>query len=443
MRKGQIRNIFFSLFLLSSVAMLGQKSMGIDEVIKLVLENNIDITKANNDFRFSKNTQFTSYVDLFPKARLTGLLYTSEGNNFDEISGQLIQSKGDFASTDITLYWDILNVVSKAASVKSANNYKKSSEWNVESVKDDILLRTILAYLELLQTKSQKDILDGFVDVQNQTLKETQQLINLGRMPGLDEQIQQTELTRLKSAQTENARIINEKRNQLFLFLGITPETSTEFQDINMAFLEKAKTFENASIDSLYQIALESRNALKSMNFNVRGMKSDINVERGEYYPKLNLFYRIGYAYSSFNQRSFNDQFFIDNRVNSYGVELVLPIFNGMRQRNKVFEKRMQYENAIQDYTQLKKQIYVQISDAKSSIRENERKFKFRQDQVRLSKSTYELQKERYVLGVSTVRELAITYRDFLEASLLESQAKYQLTYSKYELLYYLGKIRL
>ena len=424
-----------------ATALSAQEQMNLEDVITTVIENDVEVEKADNDLKLAKNDKFTSYVDLFPKARLEGLLYTSEGNNFDEISGQLISSKGDFASADITFYWDILNIVNKTAAVKSAENNKQSSFYNKENVKDAAVLQAIGAYLEMLQNKEQKEIIDSFLEVQEQTLVEIQEMVRVGKIPGLDYVIQNTEKARLNAAYVENSRIINEKTNNLLLSMGTEPGLAIDFEDVDVTLLELGKEYTNVSTDSLYKIALENRNDLKSLSYETKALNFEVSKERGNYYPKINLFYRFGSGYSSFNDRSFKDQFYIDNKATSYGVEVIIPIINGMKQRNQVYEKRMAYEDRELDARQLRNLIYVQISNARSNIEENARNLSYREEQLILSEKTYQLQKEKYLLGSSTARELAIFHRDLIEASLLKNKVKYQLAYTKYELIYYLGAI--
>lgn len=443
MKKSNLKKkcLFYVLSFLTVVVFAQTRELSLEESISIALEGNIEVKKGKNNLKEAKYNAFTSYVELFPTVELFSNAFGSKGNTFDELTGQLRTTSGDFVNASLTATWDILQVLRKHSTVKFAKNNKTNVSLGLENTKDETALNVVQAYLEVLQSIDQGLILEEFMKTQSENLEQVGEMVKLGSMAGQDNLFQQAELSRLSSAVVENENIINQRKNRLRLLLGIDMSVPLELKNLILPE-NQLRSFSQSSIDSLYEVAITKRNDVNSRKYEVASLKSQLQLRRADYYPNINLFFRYGSGYSSFQDVSFNDQFFTNNKFEAYGVEVLIPILNGNKFRNETFKSKMAYENSKLDLKQYKNTVYAQISDGQYTISKGIEEVVHRKDRAKFTEQNYQMSREKYFLQASSSQELSIAYRDYVEAKLLLNQAKYKLLYNMYEMKYYLGNIR-
>ncbi|MBC8757087.1 TolC family protein [Kordia sp. YSTF-M3] len=436
-----MNKLFFTYFLIlfigNSMFLNAQDILTLDEALKLAVENNVDIAKDKNNEATTKFDKARAFVSLLPSVNGSANLSESTGTNFDQITGVLRTETGQYVNASITASWDILNVFNKIADVKQSKYNHESQKAQLAYTKDFVMLNVVGRYLETLQAIKQDEIFSKFCDVQEEQLKRTQELIRVGSLPGQDFYTQNAEWSRLKSSREDNLNVLNTKKNELILLLRINPA-----EEIQLDKDLEAKLFKgDINIDSLYLQALEVRNDYKQLQSQALASKYQASLQRSRYIPSISLFYNYGSQYSSFQARTFNEQFLKDNITNTFGLSINVPIFNGMGVRNAVYKARQDYQNAELDVIQVKNDIYVELKNIINTISANKKKVTYRQDQTESAKRAYELEQERYYLGQGNPLDLGVAQRNYIEASLLLNQINYQLMYNRYELLFLTGSI--
>lgn len=432
-------NSFILIFFLfyTGVCITAQKKLSLNEAVVTALNRNIEIQKTNNELKSFKSDRLKSLVDLLPRVNASSNLFSSTGTNFDQLSGLLQTETGRYVNGSVTVSWDILNILNKYTQIKRSEYNYLNQQFDTKSIEEFITLSVIANYLEILQAYNQDDIYKKFTEIQEKNVKRTSELIKVGVLPNQDYYIQNAEWSRLKSLKEDNLKVINSKKNELLLLLKLNPITVLDLETkVNEVFLE-----EEIDIDKLYQKALVNRNDLKRLEAEIFSKKYQIKFNKTSYFPKLSLYYTYGSSFSSFQERSFNDQFFKDNITKTYGLSVQVPIFNGLRNRNVIYKSKIDLENLQLDIEQFKMNIYVEISNVKNSILANRKKKIFRQDQFESSKKVYELEEERYYLEQGNSLDLGLAQKKFVEASLLLNQINSQLIFNSYELLYFSGSI--
>ena len=431
---------FYYLFLLfwGSLSLTqAQEELTLKEAIAIAIKENVDINKGINSVEQLKHDKLRATMSLLPNVNASGNLNSTTGTNFDQTTGVLRTETGEYVNGNITVSWDILNVLNKYSEIQRAKFSHVSEASNYAYTKDFVVLNVVGRYVEILQAIRQDEIFSKFCEIQEQNVNRVKEMIEVGALPGQDFYTQNAEWSRLKSLKEDNLNVLNTKKNALMLLLQLDPATElavTEELGNNLAN-------ETQDIAPLYEVALAERKDLKSLEATERTRKYQVSLNRSAYIPRLSLFYSYGSRYSSFQIRDFEDQFFKDNIMKTYGLSIQIPIFNGLQSRNVVYKSKRDHENAVFDVDQFKKSIYVELSNLQNTIAANTKKKVYRHDQYESAKRAYELEQERYYLGQGNPLDLGLAQRNFVEASLLENQIHYQLLYNSYELLFFTGRI--
>lgn len=435
-----VGQLFFCLCL-GVCSSYSQQSLSLKEVEEMVVSKNLDIQISDNEYSMARNDQKASYMRLLPNLNINGEAFKATGRIFDDVSGTVRTETGEFLEIFAGFNWDVLNILKNVSSIKSTRNAALMQKNRLESMKDEMVLNAVGRYLEILQNQKQDTIFLEFYNVQERNLNRTEEMIKVGALPGQDYYTQKTELSRLKSVKVENLNTINNKKNELLLLLNLEAGTAISLEDVNVdeKLISEIETFD---MDYLSGIASKKRYDIKSQEFEVETRKYELSEARSAYYPSISVFYNYGSNFSSFQPSNFQDQFYDENVAQSYGIRMTIPIFNGLKARNEVYKSKKTFESAKLSLEQFKNEAYTQISNTLSTLKANNERRGYRQDQFNAAKKAFEMEEERYYLGAGDPRDLANAQRDYIEAALLLNQVNYQILYNIYELKYFSGQIR-
>ncbi|WP_394750392.1 TolC family protein [Spongiimicrobium salis] len=432
--------LFFLLLLMSSFSH-GQYKLTLKKAIQIAVEKNIEVEKAENDFKLENKRKLRSYSELFPTFFVTGSGNRSTGRNFDQVAGEVRTESGNFANAALRTNWDISNLLNSIAKLKASKHNSLSKLWGLENAKDFAILEVARNYFEILQNTEQREIFVSSIEAQEKNLESTEEQVTLGLRTKQDFYTQKAELSNLKSMLLQTENLISNGKSELIglLRLEVTKDIELDFE---FSEIEFDSSLGSKTTSELYEQALLHRNSIKSSEEDVKAKRNLLRQNRGLYYPSVSLFYNYGTNFSSFQEGDFRQQFFTDNITQVLGFSVNIPIFNGMQTRTSVIEAKITYENAVLDYESLKNKTFVEINNINNTIKANLQERTYRTDQQEASRIAFDLEQQKYDLGAGTPVTLAIAQRDYIEAQLLLNQAKYQLKYNQYELNFFCGTIQ-
>jgi outer membrane protein len=420
--------------LLTSLQAIGQEKVNIENLIKIALNQNIEIIQNRKNLELSEKRETQSYLELLPSVTLNIDGEHNTGLSFDQTAGELRTETGRFLYSSGTLNWNISNLIFANSRIKRANNAKQQQKWNVEATKNRVVLEVVRLYLEILQNSNQKDILEKSFDVQKLNLERTSEMIRLGALPEQDFYTQKAELSRIKSLQVENEAMGTNLKQLLLALLNLSSDKILDLEKDKEYFstLKDVKTLEDR-----YQDALQGKNELKRLEALVEGSKHQFKQDKSAYFPRISLYYRYGTSYSSFQESTFNQQFLDDNIIKTIGVSTVIPLFNGFSTRNNVFNSKVNYENSMLDLKKYKQDMFVELSNIYNTYNARNEAKVFRKEQLEANLKAFEFEQERYFLGQSSTLELVLAQRNQIESSLILSQLEYQILYDRFQILYF------
>jgi outer membrane protein len=207
---------------------------------------------------------------------------------------------------------------------------------------------------------------------------------------------------------------------------------------------------ENVQLEELLQVAQNSRSDLKQARALERSSRFFMRANRGNYYPYLNAFYNNG---SAFNQlkgadkndpgyRNFNQQFLTDNRNNSFGLSLYVPIFGGFQNRYAVVQSKVTYDNNKLLTEGREVSVKGDVVRAYENLNNVKKSYAAGLTGLQASKRAYELELERFNLGITSFVDVANANRTYIQAQTDMAQAKYRVLFQKILLDYAVGTLK-
>jgi outer membrane protein len=141
--------------------------------------------------------------------------------------------------------------------------------------------------------------------------------------------------------------------------------------------------------------------------------------------------------------RPFSEQFRNDNVYKSYGLQLTIPLFRGLRNRVIYVQQRVARDNA---QLQTKNAEFLLKNDVLRTAKNFggvRKAYQVALAQARAAELAYQYETERYNLGVTNLVEYTTANGRYIQAMTDLAQAEYRLLFQKIQLEYSLGTLKI
>jgi len=269
-----------------------------------------------------------------------------------------------------------------------------------ESAKDNITIRVITAYLQVLYDKEMIETARHQVDLSLFDLSRRQALLEGGKIPEIDmlEAESQLAADSLSFVQAQNDEVL--ARIDLAQLLCLGEEDIAEF-DIAPLSDPEAMII---PADEAYRLALQHNHSVRAARLGIDASDRNIALAKSGYLPQLSFGASIGSSYyklSGVPNESFGDQM-RHNYSTYFGFSLNIPIFDGFSTRNSVRRARVDRINAELQLDQAEQQLFHDIQQAYYQATGAERKLESSRTADRTASKAYEAMAEKYALGRAT-----------------------------------------
>jgi outer membrane protein len=141
--------------------------------------------------------------------------------------------------------------------------------------------------------------------------------------------------------------------------------------------------------------------------------------------------------------RPFDEQFRTNNVYKTYGLQLTIPIFNGFQNRTTQQQRKIQSRNAELTRNNLEFQIKNDVFRAVRNYEGAKKAYTISSAQLRAAEVAFQLETERYNLGVTNFVDYINSNRQFVQAQTDRAQAEYRLVFQKILLEYAVGTLKI
>ncbi|WP_158796993.1 TolC family protein [Pedobacter sp. L105] len=426
-----------------SFSVQAQEVLTMQQAIDRMLQNNLTIKQG----ALNINTLAVNLVQ--SKAALYPTLNGSSGNslsfgrvlnttNYSVSTNKTLQSSGSLA-TSVNLFggFTLMNQIRQNKLLLEAGNS------NLDKIKNDLILQVVTAYFQIVYNDDLLKASKEQLDVAVQTLTREEALMDAGNktLADISQAKAQVATAELNVTNAQNSLTISyltlsqlmEMRSDTANYVVVAPT----LQEIVMAQ-------KNYSINDVYNSSLEIFPDIKLAKLNTQAAKKAIDVAKGGYSPVISLNGGLGSYYSYiFNSPIPNLAFSrqVSNAFNQYvGLNLSIPIFNGLTTRSNVKRAKITYEdNKIQEQL-AKNNLNKVIAQAIADLRAADSRYKSNENTFNAQKDAFNVIEQRYNVGLvnSLDYNTARTNRNKAETDFI--QAKYDLLFRSKVIDYYLGK---
>ena len=457
--------VFILLFSLTTQAQT--KKWTLEECVKYAIDNNISIKQTELDTKTADIGKKDAIGNFIPSLNSNANHSWNIGLNQDPTTGLLRNQTTQFSTMGVGVGFDIYKGMQNQNTLRRANLSIIASKYQLTKMQEDIALNVANAFLQVLFNKENLKVQQEQKANNEIQLTRSEELVKAGSVPRGD-------LLDIKATvASDNQRVINAENALLISKLSLAQLLQLkEFYDFDVVDDTDAKDENNILAQTplaIYDKAKEQRTELKIAKTNLEIAEKNVAIAKGGFQPTLQGFYnintRISYAdvitgfvpnlsnptsvigfVEGTNQNvlspnsipvlgsspTFKDQF-IDNKGQSFGVQLSIPIFNGFSARNNVERSKVNLEKSKiaveQEELALQRNVYTAFTDAKGGLNAYESAI----TAVEARQEAFKYAKERYDVGM-------MNSFDFNQSQTLLTVAQSEVLRTKYD---YIFKIKI
>ncbi len=415
-----------------------EKEITLQQAVNYALENNENIKKATYDEMGSKYQINEVRSTGLPQVEVKGsAVRTLEKQMFvlpaklnPEQNGQpFINPSG----TDNTIQAGIsvsqlLFSKSYFVGLKAAKSAEDLYRIRKEMATEDVIYNVGSAYYQVLQTKEQFNSINANLNM----LTQLEKILTLQYKNDL---VKKVDVNRIKvnkinlENQKENLQAAYvQQLNVLKFFMGMPLEEQITLS----GSADDVLLDEQPTMAGVNDVATE-RAQFKILNKQKELKALEVENIRAGYYPSLAAFGNYNYQ-SMYDGQMFNNpntMWFPNSQV---GLQLNIPIFDGLRKKSQVQQREIELKKMDLDIQQYNKNTQVELSNALSQLGNSQNNIAAQERNVKLAQEVYDTTNQLYKEALAPLSDLLNAETALREAqtNLNNERLKYQIAQLSY-----------
>ena len=470
------RRILFFFLCLPSLFAGAQNTWDLKRSVEYALANNISVKRQDVQARLAELTLNQSKFGLLPSANVGTSLGLNTGRSIDRTTNQFTTESIFFTGLNFQTNVDLFNFFSKRNTVEGNRYEAEASRASVDKIKNDIALNVAAAYLQALLAVEQVNISEVQVKQTAAQLSNTRKLVDAGSIPELNAAELEAQLARDSSTLITAQGNVTRAILTLKALLNVDPGARFE---IETPAVERIPVEPIAELqpEQVYLLALKNLPQQRVNNLRLQSAQKFVAAARGAMYPSISLSASLQTNYSNlknvpdetnaiflaqpigivkgsgdtvftrgvdprslrFYASPFGTQF-SDNLYNGVGVNISIPLFNGLMAKTGWKRAKLNlvtYElQRDQDNLTLKQDIYTAYTDAITAFE----KFNASKKSVETAQKASDYAQKRYDIGLLNTIDLITNQNNLFRAKIEVISAQFDYVFRLKVLEFYKGQ---
>ncbi|VGO11560.1 Organic hydroperoxide resistance transcriptional regulator [Pontiella desulfatans] len=376
--------------------------------IQIGLKRSLTVANAARNREIAEMTRKRAISQAMPK--LTG---TANYTAFDPDNISGTESKGVGASAN----WEIFSGGRTLSAIRASKSYRRLTAYQERRVRATQARDITLAYYEVQLAKEQVSALEQSVEQLAGFENETRKKYDAGTVSEFDW------LSAKVSLANEQPRLIVAENS-----LSLAIEGFRNLTFIDDEFFELTEPLTNVpvqvNLDQAIALGLRKRPELMEKASSVELRKEDINQQKSDYYPSLNLF--ANYDYTKPDPYSF---FLGESGWQGHwytGIGASWNLFDGGARKSNVAESKLNLAIEEDEYRDLERYVSLDVRSAWLRGRDAAEIIDASQETVGLATRALQISRSRFDAGLGTNLEVTQANVELSDARLARSQALYE-----------------
>jgi outer membrane protein len=450
------------------------------EAIKIALKNSITLNQQRNNLQLNQAQKVSSIASIAPTISASTSASVFDGNSFNQNAGVVVNGVRDNISGSLNASLNLFNGFNRINTIKQNSSQLDAQANFVNRTTQDVINTVSTQYLQVMLDAELLRVAKENWNALAKQLEQTKEQVALGAKAQVDEYNQDALVkgAELRFVQAEITLNNDKALLSQTLLMDAFEEYDVERPSWDVNTLGSEKIDPAALADVAKQHRGDYLRAIK----NEDAQKYAMRASKGLMMPSLIAFFNYGSAYNfqrnepdsirittsqtlvvtdpsqasgyglqtvttpktvaNEKQRSFNDQFKADNVYKQYGVQLSIPLFSGLQNRTAYVQQKTLYENSRLTRKNVEFQIRNDVLRAYHNYEGAKKAFVVTVDQLKAAELAYNLESERYNLGITNFVDFVNANRILVQSQTDKAQAEYRLLFQKVLLEYAVGTLK-
>jgi len=444
----------------------------LQQCVETGIANNLDVLQSDLQMQSDQINWKQAKLNRLPDLNGTASHGINQGRSIDPFTNSYINENVNYANYGLSTGVVLFNGLSLQNTVKQTKLTYEASKMDWQQAKDNLTLNIILAYLQVL---SSEDILAQSTNQAELSRKQVERLEILNK----EEAIAPSLLSDLKGQYAnDQLGIINAKNTLESAKLSLSRLMNIPFDPAMKLERLDATSFAGRYEETpgnIYQTALQQFAQVRAVDFRTQSAEKAIKVARGQLFPTLSFGANVNTNYSSAAKQDIllgssdvastdyitigTTQYNVFKRTNSFnsekigygkqlnnnlfssvGINLNVPIFNSLFQRNRIKQAQITLKNNEFIAKTTKTQLQQSIEQAYINMNTASDRHKTLVEQVDAFTESFRAAEIRFNSGVGNSIDYLTAKNNLDRANINLITAKYDYVLRTKILDYYQGK---
>ncbi|MDE7334983.1 MAG: TolC family protein, partial [Muribaculaceae bacterium] len=294
----------------------------------------------------------------------------------------------------------------------------------LEAAKDDITLRVMAQYLQVLYCSELEGVAAAQAELTAEELGRRQALLEAGKIPEADMLDARSQLAQAK------LQLVNATNNRQLALLDLAQLLRIEsVDDFDVVALDTKEQPKIRDPRPVFDTALSINHTIRANELQISAANRRIALAQTGYIPKLNLNAGLSSNYYRMSGKP-NDSFgaqFRHNFGQYVGLQLSVPIFDGLSTRNNIRSARLQALSAELNLETQKDQLFKAINETYYQAIGAREKLAAAEEACTSSAAALEAVQGKYEVGRATPVDFENAKNAFVKSMSERAQARYEL----------------
>ncbi|NNE69417.1 MAG: TolC family protein [Rhodothermales bacterium] len=420
-----------------------QQVISFDDAVSIALDQNVTLRRAKNSVESQTTSLAQAKAARLPNLNLSSNAGRNWGLQFDLTTGRLENQSSDRFSLNASSGVTLFNGFQIGASIDQARASLAAQEAALERSEQTVVFTVITNYLQVILDQEQIRIREEDLEAQQRQLERITEFVRVGQRPISDQYSQEATVANAEATLLTAQRALQLSEARLISTLQLDPLQNYSFtapsaEAISLA----ARTYDP---NDLLVAAYEARADLQAQKYVISAAEEGMTIAKSSSLPRVSESAGFGTSYSSFGRdpltgqkSSFGSQM-TDNRSESIGISLSVPVFNRFQTRSSVERAQVQLNNASLDLESLEQSIALDVRQSYLDYQTAVKRLEVTEKQLRASQQALEVEQARYDVASSTLVELTQARANYVNSESQRVQAIYQFHLQHRLIEYYLG----
>ena len=447
-----------------------QTKWTLQQCIEQALKNNISLKQTEITSEISELNYNQSIAGILPSLNAGANHTYNIGRTIDRYTNTFansnILSQNFYLSSQVTLW----SGMSQYNAIKQNQYTLLASKENLEQQKNDLSLNVATSFLEVIYNRELIKVAQSQVNITSLQLERTQKLVEGGTLAkttlfDIKAQLANDEYTFTSAQNNYNISMLALKQ-----LLNIDTLNNFDIETPNLDVVQN--DLMSKSVAEIYLIALGNQHNIKSAEYALFANEKGLASAKGRLSPTLSLSGSIGTGYSGLAQqlvstsfagynpigftskfdtvytpyyetvtrkKSFADQF-KDNINKSVGLQLSIPLFNGLQNYTAIKTAKLQLLNSKFTYDMRKQQLYKAITKAYADAEASLNKYLAAKSALTSAEEAFTYTQQKFSAGAISVYDFSLAKNRLLKSQADILNAKFDYVFKLKVLDFYQGK---